>query len=123
MAVITATHSEEGHLMSESPMPLSMMRSGATAIVQEIRGGRKMRQRLVDMGLHQGAVITILRNDISGPLIIAVKEDGRLALGRGMAHHILVTDKLDQQNSYREGTHDNHRCARRQSKRRKKHHL
>jgi Fe2+ transport system protein FeoA len=43
------------------------------------------------MGLNIGATIRVLKNDAYGPLIIAVKEDGRLAIGRGMAHHIAVT--------------------------------
>jgi hypothetical protein len=33
----------------------------------------------------------VIKNEMHGPLIIAVKEDGRLAVGRGMSHHIMVT--------------------------------
>ncbi len=82
-----------------------------------------MRQRLVDMGLNQGAMIKVMKNDISGPLILAVKEDGRVALGRRMAHHILVAAKFEHMPISRERIHDHHHRARRQSKRWKKHHL
>ncbi len=50
-----------------------------------------MRQRLMDLGLNQGARIRIIKNEMPGPLIIAVKKDGRLALGRGMSQKIMVT--------------------------------
>lgn len=73
-------------------MPLSMARSGETVVIHEIRGGRTLRQRLLDLGLNTGSAVRVLKNDVCGPLIIAVKEDGRLALGRGMAHQILVLD-------------------------------
>jgi ferrous iron transport protein A len=74
-------------------MPLSFVTGGETVTVQEIRGGHGIRRRLTDLGLHQGASIRMIKNDAQGPLIVAVKEHGRLALGRGMAHHILVTIK------------------------------
>lgn len=71
-------------------MPLSFVESGEEAVVQEVRGGLSMRRRLADLGLHQGASIRVVKNDGPGPMIVAVKQDARLALGRGMAHHILV---------------------------------
>jgi ferrous iron transport protein A len=74
-------------------MPLSFATSGEIVTVRAIIGGANLRRRLSDMGLHQGASIRVLKNDAHGPLIVAVKEHGRLALGRGMAHHILVTIK------------------------------
>jgi ferrous iron transport protein A len=72
-------------------MPLSLAASGEIVTVQAVNGGASVRRRLGDMGLHRGASIRVLKNDMHGPLIVAVKEHGRLALGRGMAHHILVT--------------------------------
>ena len=72
-------------------MPLSMVNRGEAVVVQQVNGCRTVRQRLIDLGLNPGAQIQVLKNETSGPLIIAVKGDGRLALGRGMTHHILVT--------------------------------
>jgi Fe2+ transport system protein FeoA len=41
------------------------------------------------MGLLPGTEITIVSNNISGPMTIAVKET-RLVLGRGMVHRVMV---------------------------------
>jgi ferrous iron transport protein A len=68
-----------------------MATRGQTVIIRQIRGGRRLRRRLLDLGLNPGARIRVLKNERSGPLLLAVKEDGRLALGRGMSHQILVT--------------------------------
>lgn len=78
-------------MLQQTAMPLSLATRGQTVIVQQIRSGRRLRQRLLDLGLNQGTRIRVLKNEMPGPLIVAVKEDGRLALGRGMTHHILVT--------------------------------
>ncbi len=72
-------------------MPLALVAPGDTVAVYDVQGGRKLRQRLLDLGLNQGAKVRVLKNDIPGPLIVAVKEDGRLALGRSMTQKILVT--------------------------------
>jgi ferrous iron transport protein A len=71
-------------------MPLGFVPTGQRVVVREIRGGQKLQYRLRDLGLNLGATIRVVKNDGPGPLILAVKEDSRLALGRGMAHHILV---------------------------------
>ncbi|MCS6843131.1 MAG: ferrous iron transport protein A [Caldilineales bacterium] len=71
-------------------MPLSLAASGQTVTILQVNGVGSVRQRLFDLGLNRGAVVRVVQNDMSGPMILAVKEDGRLALGRGMAHHLLV---------------------------------
>jgi ferrous iron transport protein A len=72
-------------------VPLSLVTRGETVVIQHINGGGRLRQRLFDLGLNQGAHVRVVQNEMPGPMILAVKEDGRLALGRGMTHHILVT--------------------------------
>lgn len=72
-------------------MPLGLVARGQTVIVVQILGGGRLRQRLLELGLNQGARVRVMKNEMPGPMIIAVKEDGRLGLGRGMAHQILVT--------------------------------
>lgn len=74
-------------------MPLSIVTHGTRVTILEIRGGRKMRQRLLDLGLTPGADVLVFKNDAPSPLILSVKDDSRLAIGRGMAHKILVSDK------------------------------
>jgi len=81
-----------GSLTTPDPLlPLSLVTQGDSVIVREVRGGGEVRQRLFDLGLHHGSHIRVVKNEYSGPLIIAVKGDGRLALGRGMCHKIMVT--------------------------------
>ncbi len=71
-------------------MPLTLVSANQAVRILDIRGGRKLVQRLYDLGLNPGASVRVIKNDATGPLIVSVKNDGRLALGRGMAHHILV---------------------------------
>lgn len=71
-------------------MPLSLVTPGETVELVQIIEGKRLRKRLADLGLNVGLNIRVVQNCFSGPLIVAVKEDLRLAIGRGMAHHILV---------------------------------
>ena len=70
-------------------MPLTRASPGEDVRLIEIRGGMRMRQRLADLGLNLGMTVRVMGINGGGPLIVAVK-DSRLALGRGMAHRILV---------------------------------
>jgi len=70
-------------------MPLAMVSPGEEVRLVCIRGGRRMRKRLADLGLNLGMTVRVLQREGRGPLILAVK-DSRLAVGRGMAHKILV---------------------------------
>lgn len=70
-------------------MPLAMVAPGEEVRLTAIRGGRRLRKRLADLGLNLGMTVRVIQRDRHGPLILAVK-DGRLALGRGMAHKIMV---------------------------------
>mgnify|MGYP002624930568 CR=1 FL=1 len=76
-------------------MPLTMVNRGETAVVKKVKGCDTVRQRLMDLGLNPGAKVQVLKNESSGPMIVAVKQDGRLALGRSMTHKILVTTVPD----------------------------
>lgn len=70
-------------------MPLAMVAPGDEVRLIAIRGGRRMRKRLAELGLNPGLTVRVVQRDGCGPLILAVK-DSRLALGRGMAHKIMV---------------------------------
>ncbi len=79
--------------VGSSAMPLSMVTPGETVELIQIREGKRLRKRLADLGLNVGLEIRVVQNCFSGPLILAVKEDARLAIGRGMAHQILVVPR------------------------------
>ncbi|MEA3339733.1 MAG: FeoA family protein [Chloroflexota bacterium] len=70
-------------------MTLAMVSPGEEVRLTAIRGGRRMRKRLADLGLNIGMTVRVLQRNGRGPLLLAVK-DSRLALGRGMAHKIRV---------------------------------
>jgi len=71
--------------------PLSLIEEGRTVRIKSISGGRGLKHRLYDMGLYDGVLIKILRNDASGPMILKVL-DSRVMIGRGQAHKIQVEE-------------------------------
>lgn len=84
---------------SQPVMPLSLASQGETVVIHQIRGGQKVRQRLMDLGLNLSEPIRIVKNDSPCPLIIAVKGDSRLALCRGMSQKIMVTLLINNNHS------------------------
>ena len=76
--------------MNGNIMPLSMLGSGEEAQLVDVRGGHGIRRRLSAMGINPGMSVTMLQNTMRGPVILGVM-DSRIALGRGMAHKILVS--------------------------------
>ncbi len=71
-------------------MPLSMVTPGETVELVHIHGGQKLRKRLADLGLNVGMSVRVMQGDPTGPMIVAVKGDTRLALGRGITHYVVV---------------------------------
>lgn len=57
--------------------------------ILQIEHGGKFKKKLSEMGIYKDARVTVVKNDIPGPLIIDVK-GSRLILGRGQAQKILV---------------------------------
>jgi Fe2+ transport system protein FeoA len=94
--VVTTTLDREEDLVTHGKdrrrqiIPLCMAPAGETVELVEVQGGRKLRKRLADLGFNAGMPLRVVQSGLHGPLIVAVKEDARLALGRGMAHRILV---------------------------------
>jgi ferrous iron transport protein A len=74
-----------------APLALSFVAPGQVVVIREVRGGQALRQRLLDLGLNHGARVRVIQNEMPGPMILAVRADGRLALGRGATHHVLVS--------------------------------
>ena len=74
-------------------MPLAMGRPGERLMIKGIKGEGNARGRLTTMGIKQGDFLEVLKNDGRGRLIIGHGAT-RFALGRGVAHKIMVS--LDQ---------------------------
>jgi ferrous iron transport protein A len=71
-------------------MPLSFAAIGETVTLAEVRAGERLRRRLGDLGLNIGMSVRVVQNDSCGQMILAVTNDSRLAIGRGMAIKIMV---------------------------------
>jgi len=79
----------EGDLrMPSIVVPMSTLPPGTRAVVREIRAGRGLARRLMEMGLLPGSEVTILFNS-AGPLVISVR-GVTLSLGRGIASKVMV---------------------------------
>lgn len=77
--------------MSGGILPLGFLQTGRDAIVREPGSGNNLTRRLSEMGIVRGTRLSMIKNDMGGPLIISIG-DGRLAIGRGMALRILVEE-------------------------------
>ncbi|MCD6358475.1 MAG: ferrous iron transport protein A [Dehalococcoidia bacterium] len=75
-------------------MPLTMASYGKPVTVVNIRAGFGLQKRLSDMGLLPGTKIRIVNSQRAGPVLIDLKGT-RLALGRGAAQKIMVTETQD----------------------------
>jgi len=82
---------------SNGLLPLSMVGTGQKVKLVEITAGTKLRRRLTELGLTPGVELQIMQ-DQGGPLLLCVY-NSRLAVGRGMAHKILVEPVLEQPDS------------------------
>jgi ferrous iron transport protein A len=71
-------------------MPLTLVAPGEEVRLVAVHGGHQIRQRLADLGLTPGVCLHVIQSSFSGPLIVGLRNDSRLVLGRGMAHHMYV---------------------------------
>jgi ferrous iron transport protein A len=72
-------------------MPLAMCNEGKKVVIYCVDCDRGIKKRLCDLGLYDGTKIRVVKNDISGPMIIKVK-DSKLIIGRGQANKIRVEE-------------------------------
>jgi len=75
--------------LKQNGCPLALAPTNLPMTVVAVNGGSGLRQRLTDMGIIAGTQIVLVNSRTTGPVIVDVK-GSRLALGRGVAHHILV---------------------------------
>jgi ferrous iron transport protein A len=69
--------------------PLSKTLTGEKVEIIEIRGGRGLVTKLLNMGFYPGVIVEVVSNCGYGPLIVA-KGGIRLGLGFGMAQKVFV---------------------------------
>jgi ferrous iron transport protein A len=66
-----------------------MVEAVQNVTVASFCGSLGVHKRIIDLGFTRGSAIHVLRRDFQGPVIMTVR-DSRLALGRGIAHKIMV---------------------------------
>lgn len=72
-------------------MPLAMVMKGETRRITEFRGQEEMKRHLQDLGFIKGESVRVVGENASG-MILMVK-GVKLALNRGLANKIIVTDE------------------------------
>jgi len=78
--------------MPEKPIKLIDLKQGQKGIIVSIVGGRRVTQRLTDMGLTPGTEVKMIRKGPLCPVEISVR-GSNLALGHFVAKKILVKVK------------------------------
>lgn len=75
--------------VQSSAFPLSMAQPGETIVISEIRGGHRLLERLLAIGIGFADVMQVVHRHGCGGIVVA-KNGTRYALGGGMAHKIYV---------------------------------
>lgn len=71
-------------------MPLAMAATGETVECVEVAGGAGMRRHMADLRIMPGTrMLVVSGGNAPGPVVVKVG-DGKLMIGRGMAHKVLV---------------------------------
>jgi len=71
-------------------LPLAMMAEGESGEIVDVRGGRGIVRRLIDMGLAPGTRVEVV-SGAGGPGAMIVRVGGtKIGLGRGMARRVMV---------------------------------
>lgn len=70
-------------------MPLAMCQEGIDVKIARMHCGQSLKKRLCELGLYDGTTIKVIKNDVSGPVIVKVK-DSKLVIGRGQANKIMT---------------------------------
>lgn len=86
--------SDKGEAMGDARVPLSEAPTGRTLRVEAVQGGHGLVMRLAGLGLTVGSDVRSLINNGRGPVLIVVRHT-RLALGRGLASRIIVSQPED----------------------------
>ena len=75
---------------------LEKVREGTSAVVKQVYGGHKIRQRLGGQGIHLGDSLKVLRTGfLGGPVLIEI-HGTEVGIGHGMAQKIEVELKERQ---------------------------
>jgi len=85
------------HTIPSPFLTLTSAVQGRKYKIDKISGGHGLNSRLLSVGFLPGEVISVINQSRWGPLTVSVK-GSKIALGRGIAHKILVQE-LDQKSN------------------------
>ena len=71
-------------------MPLAMAIEGETRTITDFKGQEEMKRHLQDLGFVKGEQVRVLGENASGMMLMV--KGVKIALNRGLAHKIIVTD-------------------------------
>ena len=74
--------------IGDALFPLAMAREGERVRISALRGGKGMEMRLTALGLNVGSDLVVSQHQ--GGNLVVLRGETRLALGKGMAHKIMV---------------------------------
>lgn len=77
-------------------VPLSSIKSGRKVTLANIEANDSLRSRLAAMGMVPNTQIVVVSNASPGPFVVNVK-GSKIALGRGMAEHVMVEEGGNQE--------------------------
>jgi len=83
-------HGQDSAEGNDRTLPLSSADEDRSYRVVEISGGHDVQMRLASLGLLPGKRIHVVQRRGHGPVMITVHA-GKLALGRGISHHLHVS--------------------------------
>jgi len=69
---------------------LEKLKQGMPAVVKQVHGGYKIRQRLGGLGIHVGDSLKVLRTGFLGGPVLIEMHGTELGIGHGMAEKIEV---------------------------------
>ncbi|MCI5830286.1 MAG: FeoA family protein [Treponema sp.] len=69
-------------------MPLSLAKSGESALIKKVGGKEETKRFLANLGFIPGASVTVV-SEISGNIIVLIK-DSRIAVSKEMAAKIII---------------------------------
>ncbi len=85
---LTACGCGEAAAPAAEVRPLSEVAAGSTVVLEQVGQGKRLRERLLSMGLPPGVTLQVLGN--RGGAVVVGRGASRIAIGRGMAARLLV---------------------------------
>ncbi len=68
-----------------------MLACGEYGQLRSVQSCESVQKRLTELGLNVGIQVRVVQTNPNGPMILAFRNDARIAIGRGIAQKIMVS--------------------------------